>query len=43
MSRNPSKRCRICGGKCKANVRFCALCARDRKNAAGAKEVQRDN
>lgn len=33
---NPAKRCRICGGKCKANVRFCPLCARDRKRERGS-------
>lgn len=33
MSKNPKKVCRICGAKVKSNVRFCALCARDRKAA----------
>lgn len=33
MSRikNPQRRCRICGGKCKKQMRYCKLCAREIK------------
>ena len=31
--KNKKKKCRICGAKVKSNMRFCALCARDRKKA----------
>ena len=30
---NPSRRCRICGGKCKKVMRYCKLCAKERKAA----------
>lgn len=35
MSKNPKKRCRICGGKVKANIRFCKLCFLDIKREKG--------
>ena len=31
--KNPSRRCRICGGKCKKVMRYCKLCAKERKAA----------
>ena len=30
--KNPERRCRICGGKCERVVRYCKLCARERKS-----------
>lgn len=32
--KNPKCRCRICGGKCKKQMRYCKLCARERKREA---------
>lgn len=29
--RNPARRCKICGGKCKRRMRYCKLCDRERK------------
>ena len=29
--RNPTRRCKICGGKCKRQWRYCELCAKERK------------
>ena len=29
--RNPERRCKICGGKCKRRMRYCKLCAREVK------------
>ena len=29
--KNPERRCRICGGKCKRVMRYCKLCAREVK------------
>jgi hypothetical protein len=34
--RNPERRCKICGGKCNKQMRYCKLCAKERK---AAKEV----
>lgn len=31
--RNPERRCKICGGKCGKQMRYCKLCARERKAA----------
>lgn len=31
--RNPGRRCKICGGKCNKQMRYCKLCARERKAA----------
>ena len=28
--RNPARRCKICGGKCKKRMRYCKLCAKER-------------
>jgi len=37
-TRNPSKRCKVCGGKCKSNMRYCKLCYKERKEAANARQ-----
>lgn len=29
--RNPTRRCKICGGKCKKQWRYCKLCYAERK------------
>ena len=29
--KNPKRRCRICGNKCEKQMRYCKLCARERK------------
>ena len=29
--RNPARRCKICGGKCKRRMRYCKLCAKERR------------
>ena len=41
--KNPSRRCRICGGKCEKVMRYCKLCAKERKAAKEAyrKEVKK--
>lgn len=31
--KNPQRRCRICGNKCEKRMRYCKLCARERKAA----------
>lgn len=31
--KNPSRRCRICGNKCEKQMRYCKLCAKERKAA----------
>lgn len=31
--RNPARRCRICGARCEKQMRYCKLCARERKAA----------
>lgn len=31
--KNPARRCRICGAKCEKQMRYCKLCARERKAA----------
>ena len=31
--KNQERRCRMCGGKCEKVMRYCKLCARDRKLA----------
>ena len=31
--KNPAGRCRICGAKCEKQMRYCKLCARERKAA----------
>ena len=29
--RNPARRCKICGGKCKKQFRYCKLCTKERR------------
>ena len=33
--KNPKRRCRICGNKCEKQMRYCKLCARERKRGGG--------
>ena len=30
-TRNPERRCKICGGKCNKRMRYCPTCARERQ------------
>ena len=43
--RNPERRCKICGNKCEKQMRYCKLCARERKNftapSGGAPEARK--
>ena len=32
--RNPARRCKICGGKCKKQFRYCKLCTKERRREA---------
>lgn len=34
-TRNPTRRCKICGAKCEKVMRYCAVCAAERKAARG--------
>lgn len=34
-TRNPERRCKICGGKCNKRMRYCPTCAREHKNRKG--------
>ena len=38
--RNPERRCRICGNKCEKQMRYCKLCARERKREV--KEIRKE-
>lgn len=29
--RNPTRRCKICGGKCNKQMRYCKLCAKEQR------------
>lgn len=41
--KNPSRRCRICGGKCEKVMRYCKLCAKERKAAKEGEEKIKKN
>ena len=36
--KNPTRRCRICGGKCEKVMRYCKLCAKERKEGGEKKQ-----
>lgn len=36
--RNPERRCKICGGKCEKQMRYCKLCAREVKEIRERRE-----
>lgn len=37
--KNPQRRCRICGNRCEKQMRYCKLCAKERRAAKVAKEM----
>lgn len=37
-TRNPERRCKICGGKCNKRMRYCKLCAREVKEIRERRE-----
>lgn len=39
--RNPARRCKICGGKCKKQFRYCKLCTKERKREQSEAEYTR--
>ena len=40
--RNPARRCKICGGKCKKQFRYCKLCTKERKRLVVIDDLQRE-
>lgn len=40
--RNPARRCKICGGKCKKQFRYCKLCTKERRRLVVIDDPQRE-
>lgn len=41
--RNPARRCKICGGKCKKQFRYCKLCTKERREILAQRRKDAEN